>query len=334
MTNGFSEVRSAAPDRDIQEVAVYLSRITDLPFREATHWKGLVATLSGADARCPDGRDRRIDPDLHALLFPHDAAPRPVRVYFGNEFCELRIPNRREFEASCAAVHEAGLPLTFVTPPVTDEGLGFLVDRLRHLQSSSPGSEVVVNDWGVLRLVRAEFRSLTPVLGRLMSKLLRDPRVTPRCGDPGMSPGALNSLRTCSLDIASYRSVLASCGVDRVELDNVYQGIDLDFRAMGLRPSIYVPHGYVTTGRICLPANAHLPRHRKFGTAAEACPLPCLRVEIGLTDRRALADGGVHQYVQRGNTVFYRQSEPLVSQGVTWAARQGARLVFQPEIPF
>jgi hypothetical protein len=202
------------------------------------------------------------------------------------------------------------------------------------LQRWSPESEVVVNDWGTLRLVNDEFTSFTPLLGRLLSKLLRDPRVTPRCDEAGVSPEALGSLRKCSLNISAYRSLLTNYGVGRIELDNVHQGIDMDFGAMGLRPSIYIPYGYVTTGRICLPGNAHLPRNRKFGTEAGPCPLPCLRVEIDLADRNAEEDGGVHAYTQRGNTIFYRQGEQLVSQGLTWAEQQGARIVYQPEIPF
>ena len=157
-------------------------------------------------------RDRGIDPDLHSLIFPTDREARPVRVYFGNEFCELRIPKRGEFEDSCTVVHEAGLPLTFVTPPATDKGMRTLFDRLTDLQRWSPESEVVVNDWGTLHLVNEEFTSLTPLLGRLMSKLLRDPRITPRCDDPGVSSEALGSLRKCSLNISAYRSLLTSYG--------------------------------------------------------------------------------------------------------------------------
>jgi hypothetical protein len=325
---------SVGPSPGIPEVAVYLSRITDLAFREAIHWKQLVFAVRGAGLRSRGDSDPGIDAGLRALIFPADGAARPVRVYFGNEFCELRTPGQREFEESCEAVLEAGFPMTFVTPPLTDQGMRRFRERLTELQRWSPESEVVVNDWGALWLMNEEFQSLTPVLGRLMSKLLRDPRVTPRCGDPGVSPEALGALQKCSLNISAYRSLLISYGIGRIELDNVYQGVDMDFGAMGLRPSIYLPHGYVTTGRICLPANAHLPRDRKFGAGNGPCPLPCLRVEIGLADRNAKADGGVHTYTQRGNTVFYRQSEQLVSQGLTWAAQQGARLVYQPEIPF
>jgi len=337
--DGSVDGRSVAPSPGIHEVAVYLSRITDLTFREAIHWKRLVATVrSGHDETSPSDPEidagPEIDAVLSALMYPDGETPRPVRVYFGNEFCELRIPKAREFEDSCAAVLEAGFPLTFVTPPVTDQGIVTLRDRLTALQSWSPESEVVVNDWGALRVLHEEFPTLTPVLGRLMSKLLRDPRVTPRCDDPGVSAEALGAVRKCSLNISAYRSLLTRYGVARVELDNLYQGIDMDFGAMGLSPSIYIRHGYVTTGRICMPANAHLSRDRKFGTGNDLCPLPCLRVEIDLADPNAEEDGGVHGYTQRGNTVFYRQNEQLVSQGLTWAAKQGARVVYQPEIPF
>ena len=322
---------ASVPGPGIQEVAVYLSRITDLPFREAIHWKRLVATVGGD----PAGDARHgADPDLRALLCHEKERARPVRVYFGNEFCELRVPGRREFEDSCMAVRRTGLPFTFVTPPATDNGCETLFDRLTDLQDWLPGSEVVVNDWGLLQLVHEAFPSLTPVLGRLLSRFLRDPRVTPLCDRPGVSPEARSALRKCSLNISAYRELLTRYGVDRVELDNLYQGIDMDFRSLGLRPSLYVPHGYVTTGRICMPGNEHLPREHKFGMPSGPCPRPCMRVEIGLADGKRREDGGVYDFTQRGNTIFYSQSDRLVAQGQTWAAQQGARLVYQPEIPF
>ncbi len=322
----------------IQEVAIYISRIIDLPFREAIHWRQLLGVVRGTQVA--DG-PRAVDHHLRALCSLEDGGTRPVRLYYGNEFCELGIPGRGEFEASCTAIHEAGFPLTFVTPPVSDYGCETLFDRLTDLQSWLPGSEVVVNDWGVLQLVHEAFHappparpSLKPVLGRLMSKFLRDPRVTPGYRRPGVPPETLRALQQCSLNVSAYRRLLARYGVSRVELDNLYQGIDMDFGALGLLPSLYIPYGYVTTGRICLPGNEHLPGNQKFGTPSGPCPRPCLRVEIDLTDANASADGGVHAFTQRGNTIFYRQPGSLVSRGQAWAEQQGARLVYQPEIPF
>lgn len=319
----------AATAPGIPEIAVYLSCIVDLPFRQAVAWKRLVEAV-----RCAGGGQAITDPDLRALFaLPATEAARP-RVYYGNEFCQHRIPGRGEFESSCRAVSELGLPLTFVTPPVNDEGCQTLVNRLSDLERCSPGSEVVVSDWGVLRLVARDFPRLEPVLGRLMLRLLRDPRITPRYRRPDAPPDALGALQRCSLTIAAYRRLLVEHGVRRVEVDNLYQGIDIDFRSLGLRPSLCIPFGYVTTGRICILGNLHLPAEQKFGTPAQPCPRPCLRVEIALSDRNARPDGGVYTFVQRGNTIFSRQTGPLVSRGLAWAAEQGARVVYQAEIPF
>jgi hypothetical protein len=230
-------------------------------------------------------------------------------------------------------VQEAGFPLTFVTPPVNDEGSEMLCDRLTDLQNWMPRSEVVVNDWGVLRLLRQSFPSFIPVLGRLLTKVLRDPRVTARYRPDGRSEAPC-SLKQSSLSISAYRRLLGGYGVKRTELDNLYQGIEVDFQASRLLPSLYVPFGYVTTGRICLLGNLHLQQNEKFATPIGTCPRPCLRVGIDLTEGSARADAGAQAFKQAGNTIFYRQSEALVHRGLAWARQQGARLVYQPEIPF
>jgi hypothetical protein len=320
-----------APDRSVvAECAIYLSRITDLPFREAVHWKRVEAWAGGHSPADPTPESC---PDLADLLAHTRASGVPLRIYYGNEFCEHRISGRREFAAACAAVESVGLPLTVVTPPVSEAGAEVLATRLAELARLLPGSEVVVNDWGVLRLLRREFPGLEPVLGRLMTRFLRDPRVTPRLG-LGAAGASPHPLRQASVGMPAFRRMLEGHGIRRIELDNLYQGIDLDFRSLRLLPSLYLPYGYVTTGRICQQGNEHLPRDRKFGTPPGSCPLPCLRVEIGLKDRNARADGGQYSFTQRGNTIFYRQPPALMASGRAWAEERGARLVYQPEIPF
>lgn len=311
----------------VSELAIYLSRITDLPQRKAIHWKRL------AEAVHNEGNGSGFLPDgLRPSVCPPEENVTPLHVYYGNEFCQDRIPEPRELEASCAAIREAGLPLTFVTPPVNNRGCEVLMNRLTELQKWLPTSEIVINDWGTLRLVSEAFPSLVPVLGRLMTKLLREPRVTPRFSSDAR-PEARRALQQCSLTLPAYRRLLARFRVRRVELDNLYQGIGIDFKAMDLLPSLYVPFGYVTTGRICLMRNQHLARFQKFATPNGPCPLPCLWVEMNLTNRNAKADEA-KSFPQRGNTIFYHQARPLVSRGLAWAAQQGARLVYQPEIPF
>ncbi len=62
-----------------------------------------------------------------------------------------------------------------MTPFVTNRGLEQLEELLPVLAQTLPDAEVVVNDWGVLQLLRSEYPELKPVLGRLLNKSKRGP---------------------------------------------------------------------------------------------------------------------------------------------------------------
>ena len=53
-----------------------------------------------------------------------------------------------------------------------------------------------------------------------------------------------------------------------------------------------------------------------------------------LEDANKQNDGGVYTYLQRGNTIFYTLNELILSKAITWANKQQARIVYQPELPF
>ncbi len=257
----------------------------------------------------------------------------PPRIYFGNEFCEHRIPASDELENACTAAAEAGFPITILTPPCGEGALQQIESLLGLVETCSPGSEIVANDWGVLRLLRTRHPSLVPVLGRLMTRVLRDPRITPLYVRPDAPADALAALQGCSVSVPAFRKILSDHRVERVELDYLFQGIGTDFRTLGLRPSVYVPFGYVSTGRICLFANFDRADHAKF-ELREACGAACRAVEAEVLDRQPRGDGGVHTYIHRGNTFFYRQDASMVSEALAWTIQQEGRLVFQPGLPF
>src|SRR5262249_8897069 len=114
--------------------------------------------------------------------------------------------------------------------------------------------EVVFQDWGALRLLRGRYPALEPVLGRLLNKGLRDPRVTPRYSEtvpPGEARAALSADAAAS---TPFLSLLRSQGVCRIASDALPQGGGLTARS-GLALSVALPFGVVTTGRICLAAS-------------------------------------------------------------------------------
>lgn len=257
------------------------------------------------------------------------------RIYWGSEFCETLIPGAWSTTRLAEGVRGQGLDWTLVTPYVTDSGLDRIGRLLDKLPRDLHPDEVVVNDWGVLRRLRRDHEQIRPVLGRLMNKMIRDPRVATQFDDPRAPKEAVDALRGFSISAGSYRSFLDDNNVGRVEVDNPLQGLAVDFSAQGMPASIYLPFGYVTTGRICLPGSLGLPPGEKFSHLGR-CSRECGGTVLELKNTRSPfeSDRGLTLY-QRGNTIFYFQPPRQVEAGLEAAAGCGVdRVVWQPELPF
>jgi len=255
------------------------------------------------------------------------------RCVYGNEFCEHLIPERERLEEVLAAAHEQDLNLTLVTPYVSDAGIALLHPLLDLLNEDCGTHEVVFNDWGVLNILRREFTNLTPVQGRLMNKSLRDPRITGVYGSSEAPAAALVSLRRSNLDCSSYTSFLSSVGVESVELDNLPQGLDLDFTEAEMSAALYLPFGFISTSRICMAAGIHYPRPEKFQPAAP-CHHECQTHLLEYTYTNSPFDNRDQRFYLKGNTYFYVHSESMI-RGALEQARAGLinRIVFQPRLP-
>ena len=262
-------------------------------------------------------------------------SPSPVRLYFGQEFCQRLLPTVTELHQVMEAARSAGLEFTLVTPYVTDEGLERLESLFASLVSFWSGAEVVCNDWGVLLRLHESYPSLTPVAGRLLEKMKRDPRFTAQDYQQFFSEDGLRLLRDSNATSPEYQRFLQSYRVGRVEFDNVIQGSDVDFAGTPLRGSLYTPFGFVTTGRICFIGSLAAPPERQFRVNTP-CRKECRQYEHFL--RRnvsampgAVGSAGIQQVelARKGNTVFFANPD------VTWATpdRGFDRLVFSPRLP-
>ncbi len=255
------------------------------------------------------------------------------RIYYGTEFCEHLIPGPERLRRILGAVRGLGsLEVSLLTPYVTDRGLERLRPLLATAAAETPGAEVVVNDWGVLRMSRREFPELTPVLGRLMNKMMRDPRAAPFYAE-GPEDGFL-ALAQSSATLPLYRRFLRGLGVRRIELDSLYQGIELDLKRSGLRSTIYLPFGYVASGRICLSGSLHLPREDKFRFDLP-CRHECQDYAVELKNSRSpYLESRDLSLFQRGNTVFYPQEGKYLDQALGSLDRIGIdRVVLELDVP-
>lgn len=271
--------------------------------------------------------------DARAAVIGAFGPPDWRRLYFGQEFCERRAPSVSDVRRAYAAAASAGLAFSLLTSYASDGGL----DRLRPVLAwlsglGDPRIEVVANDWGVVRLVAREHAPLRLVLGRLMNRMLRDPRIVPGLVAARAPGEALSALRQPSLAAPVSRRLLAQFGVERVEFDNLIQGLDTDFAAIGLGASVYVPYGYVVTGRACAIGSLNQPAADQFHAGA-ACRRECLRYTITRTATVPVA-GGHREYVERGNTCCYFQDAAAIDRAAAVVRRSGIdRLVYQADLP-
>jgi hypothetical protein len=230
------------------------------------------------------------------------------RLHFGNEFCERLIPTPGALERMLGRTAAWGVTLVLATPAVSDRGMA----RLRRLFRRLPeGTEVVVNDWGVARLLRREFAALEPVAGRQLCKMIKDPRLP--------SPEWVRLYRH-GVHAAPFRQLLARFGMARMELDVPPFAEARDFHSPELGVTVHAPFGYSVKGRMCKIGSLGLEARRKFGPQP-ACRKECL-IHLDRLSRPPETGARDLATFQRGNTLFYRHT-PEMGAALIEAAGQG-----------
>lgn len=256
------------------------------------------------------------------------------RLYFGNEFCERLAPLPHEAVAAYEAAARRDMRFSLLTSYVTNAGLDRYI-RLFERLAALPGDtlEVIVNDWGLLRLLRRDFPTLRLVLGRLMNRMLRDPRIAGAFASARAPDAALSALRQSAVSAPVYRRFLERHGVEMVEFDNVIQGLDMDFRELGIAGSIYLPYGYIATGRVCMIGSLGRSSREAFDVAS-ACHRECQLYTLRFEYSDSPFGNRDQEFIQRGNTYFYHQGHDDILSAARMVERLGiARIVFQPELP-
>jgi hypothetical protein len=243
-----------------------------------------------------------------------------TRLYFGNEFCQRLIPTIEDLDHVINFVKKNNVRLSFVTPYATDEGISKLEPLLELLNKKLPGSEVIINDYGTLELMQEKKLKLKPVLGRLLTKQKRGPRII-NIMDKLPKP-AIEHFRKSNAEVPIFQEFLIRNGFGRVELDNLLQGIEDDFSNSKIKASLYYPYAYVTTTRFCLtsicdknnispgiyPCKKECQKYGSFKLTNKHMPIPLLL---------------------KGNTQFFENKKlpkDLEGKGID-------RLVYEPELP-
>lgn len=97
--------------------------------------------------------------DLNAQALPH-------RFYVGDELCDRRLPDIRSFKAARKKVIAARKKLSLLTPLASEEGFCHIRSLVALLGVED---EVIVNDFGVLSMIKSEFGNPV-ILGRSLTR--------------------------------------------------------------------------------------------------------------------------------------------------------------------
>ncbi len=243
------------------------------------------------------------------------------RLYFGQEFCERLIPSRSQLSEALSFADSKGLSFSLVTPYVTNPGLERIDVLMDVLYKSNPEAEVVFNDWGVFHLMKEKFPSFVPVLGRLLNKIKRGPRVMNILNK--MPEPARKYFRGSSLDVPATVNFLKRNNICRVEFDNILQGTDFEVVPEYIARSLYMPFVFVSTTRFCLSAGSGNSGVEDY-MGVYPCKKECRRQGF-ILDNPVMG----RSLFRKGNTIFFLNEQipdSVYDGGVD-------RVVVEPEIP-
>jgi len=254
------------------------------------------------------------DPGLASWL--SDFAP--THLYLGSEFCEQLLPSVHTLKAGLCRAQESGLKCVLLTPIASPQCIRSLADLLPLLPD---GAEIIVNDWGVAYFIREHFPALRAIAGRILCRMIKDPRLrggdwAPQCG--------------LGVESARFQALLKRLGFSHVEMDVPIFAESGVFSGLPMRKSVHLPFSYIAKGRMCRPGSLAAVGPERFAVGRR-CRKECLGLSAKI-DRPGIADR-LDSY-QVGNTLFARHS-PEMRDVVTCAVDNGHidRLVVPGDAP-
>ena len=197
--------------------------------------------------------------------------PSGTRVYFGHETCEHLLPSSSAADSFAQRLANRGVHVTFVTPFLSGQALDSTCATVDRLVETLGSVEVVSSDWGLLRRM-TQTRHATPIIGRLLSGQLTDPRITRIIDGPDpLRPGRtlthqdgtvcevryrrpqsslVRHYRDCAMSKPEIQRYLLHMGISRCEVNNIDQALHLS-AVPGWTFSLHADQVLTAVMRVC-----------------------------------------------------------------------------------
>lgn len=226
-------------------------------------------------------------------------------IYFGNEFCEYKIPTVDQLKRMLDICRTDGVRCVLVTPVVSDYGINKVSGLIDFLVNSSITIPVVINDMGVFELIKKKEYSGEYIVGRIFEKSSHDCRASREEFDDYYGENGKKFARTPGVISEYSRMIFVGYGVNRYEFDLSKVGFDLSSNG---NYSLYWPYSYLTTGRVCMFRSLDLCGKDKFLVGDVGCGKRCMKYNV---EKRKPINGyssgkKAEMFLfQKGNTMYF-----------------------------
>ena len=192
------------------------------------------------------------------------------RVYIGNDYCQnkINIKNIKEL----ISFYNNKVKITLLLPFFTDTYFYKLEEILCFIKGNVKLKhfEIVFNDWGTFYYLRKYYPKFSLVMGRLLTKQKKDPRINIILNNlqdkfkilksknnenkiifTKKVPGSLNDIFSrSSIETNKLFDFLHKNNVSRIEIDNIETNIKLE-KNKNIKVSLYYPYVLLTLTRYC-----------------------------------------------------------------------------------
>ncbi|MDD5769750.1 MAG: hypothetical protein PHE25_02180 [Candidatus Gracilibacteria bacterium] len=276
-------------------------------------------------------------------------------IYYGSDNCEYLIPYKNEIIEAINLFKEFDKKypphkirtFTLVTPYVGDVMLEKLEETLSYLNELNIKNpvEIVVNDFGVLRLLNTKYKNLKPIFGRLILKLLKTPLIdtysyeTHPAGEliKNKSSQEIDKMKTeiikwqlkfyasSEVSLNEYKGFLQRNNISRVAIDYMEKREELYINQNEIGIDLYYPWALVFTGRLCDTSAIGNPARGYYATD-DICGRACNKYDVFYKIKTI-----GYNLIQRGNGAF-RSELNLDYLKDDFINNENNRIVFSPFI--
>lgn len=242
------------------------------------------------------------------------------RVYIGNNFCHNLFPDMITLKKMLNKARECQLSITVVYPYLLETQVELLKSVIQYLSYWSMKNytiiELVVNDWGIYKLLTDYGKCIRPVLGTILNRKKKDARYRWLWGRNTFG----KSLKQNSSNVSSYQEYLNKLGITRYE----YESSPMGCQPAPGRHSLHLPFFQQNTSMYC-PLYAECRNLlRTQQQEVNNCPHYCSDFYFRLPEQ-------IHAF-GFGNSIFGIDTEVLSNPDIIMEYMQSGidRLVFWP----